>query len=220
MRSALFAAYVALLPFRPKRRDLKIALTMAKILDIAKVANSKLKIYSCITQAPTLPSQAPRIQAAKNLLNSLNMPPLRYVTRYLNGWDDADKNGLSALEWSHDSKAGEDARAVFDELMETDYMGKLFGDLTEKHKRAHEEKFITGSKVDGSKPTDRKERRGGSYNYQKTGGRITLSVKRIQVPVNGHELKIINGLAKDSGLPIGILLRKLAMDLAKRENRS
>ena len=42
------------------------------------------------------------------------MPPLRHVTRYLNGWDDADENGLSALEWSYDLKAGEDARAVFD----------------------------------------------------------------------------------------------------------
>ena len=97
MRSALLAAHVALLPFRPKRRDLKTALTMAEILDVAKAANSELKIYTRITQAPTLPSRAPRIQAAKNLLNSLNMPPLRHVTRYLNGWDDADENGLSAL---------------------------------------------------------------------------------------------------------------------------
>ena len=99
-------------------------------------------------------------------------------------------------------------------------MGKLFGDLTEKHKRAHEKKFITGAKVDGSKPPNRKERKGSSYNDQKTGERITLSGKRIQVPVNGHELKIINSLAEDSGLPIGTLLRKLAMDLAKKENRS
>ena len=41
-------------------------------------------------------------------------------------------------------------------------MGKLFSDLTDKHKRAHEEKFITGAKVDGAKPPNKKERRGGS----------------------------------------------------------
>ena len=46
MRSALFATHVALLPFRPKRKDLKIALTMAEILDVAQAANSNLKIYS------------------------------------------------------------------------------------------------------------------------------------------------------------------------------
>ena len=61
---------------------------------------------------------------------------------------------------------------------------------------------------------------GVAYNDQKTGERITLSGKRIQGSVNGHELKIINGLAEDSGLPIGTLPRKLAMDLAKKENRN
>ena len=99
-------------------------------------------------------------------------------------------------------------------------MSKLLGDLTERQKRAHQEQFIAGAKVDGSKVHNKKERRGGSYNDQKTGERITLSGKRIQVPVNGHELKIIHVLVEDSGLPIGTLLKKFAIDLAKKENRS
>ncbi|MDW3115630.1 chromosome partitioning protein ParA, partial [Vibrio sp. 1727] len=119
MRSALSFADIALLPFRPKRRDLKVAPSMSEILETAQALNAKLKIFTCITQAPTLPSQAYRIEAAKNLLSSLNMNPLRHITRNLNGWDDADESGQSVLEWSQDPKAGEDARALFDELMET-----------------------------------------------------------------------------------------------------
>jgi chromosome partitioning protein len=42
---------------------------------------------------------------------------LTHITRNLNGWDDADESGLSVLEWEQDSKAGEDAKALFDELM-------------------------------------------------------------------------------------------------------
>lgn len=118
MRSALAYADVALLPFRPKRRDLKIAPAMAEIIDTAKALNQKLSVFTCITQAPTLPSQGYRIQAAKNLLLSLGMNPLVHITRNLNGWDDADESGQSVLEWDQDTKAKEDALALFDELME------------------------------------------------------------------------------------------------------
>ncbi|MBY7998099.1 hypothetical protein KW438_22075 [Vibrio fluvialis] len=117
MRSALAYANVALLPFRPKRRDLKIAPAMAEIVETAQALNTKLKVFTCITQAPTLPSQGYRIQAAKNLLMSLEMNPLQHITRNLNGWDDADESGQSVLEWKQDSKAGEDAKALFEELM-------------------------------------------------------------------------------------------------------
>jgi chromosome partitioning protein len=118
MRSALAFAHIALLPFRPKRRDLKVAPGMAEIVETAKALNQRLEVYSCITQAPTLPSQGYRIQGAKNLLSSLELRPLTHITRNLNGWDDADESGLSVLEWEQDSKAGEDAKALFDELME------------------------------------------------------------------------------------------------------
>lgn len=117
MRSALAYADIALLPFRPKRRDLKVAPGMAEIVETAQALNGKLKVFSCITQAPTLPSQGYRIQAAKNLLESLNLKPLQHITRNLNGWDDADEQGQSVLEWEQDSKAGEDAHNLFNELM-------------------------------------------------------------------------------------------------------
>lgn len=118
MRSSLAVANIALLPFRAKRRDLKVAPAMAEIIDMAKTINSNLKVHSVITQAPTLPSQGYRIQGAKTLLESLNLSPLKYVTRNLNAWDDADEAGQSVLEWQYDKKAGEDAKNVFNELLE------------------------------------------------------------------------------------------------------
>lgn len=118
MRSALSFSDIALLPFRPKRRDLKVAAGMAEIVETAQALNNKLRVFSCVTQCPTLPSQGYRIQAAKNLLVSLDLNPLTHITRNLNGWDDADESGLSVLEWTQDTKAGEDAKALFDELME------------------------------------------------------------------------------------------------------
>jgi chromosome partitioning protein len=118
MRSALAYADTVILPFRPKRRDLKVAPGMAEIIETAQALNEKLKVLSCITQTPTLPSQVYRILAAKSLLTSLGLNPLNNFTRNLNGWDDADESGLSVLEWNQDSKAGEDAVALFDEIMD------------------------------------------------------------------------------------------------------
>ena len=125
MRSALTIANVALLPFRAKRRDLKVAPAMAEIIDMAKAINSNLKTYSVITQAPTLPSQGYRIQGAKALLESLDLKPLKHVTRNLNAWDDADESGQSVLEWKDDKKAGDDARNIFNELLEVVTNGEV-----------------------------------------------------------------------------------------------
>lgn len=119
MRSALAVADLAVLPFRPKRRDLKVAPSMADVIETAQAMNNSLKVVSVITQAPTLPSQGYRIENAKNLLRSLNLNPLTHVTRNLNAWDDSEESGLSVLEYQEDSKAGDDARAIFCEIEET-----------------------------------------------------------------------------------------------------
>ena len=46
MRSALGVADVALVPFRPKRRDLKVAPSMADILETAQAMNKDLRVFS------------------------------------------------------------------------------------------------------------------------------------------------------------------------------
>jgi chromosome partitioning protein len=117
MRSALAVSDVALLPFRPKRRDLKVAPSMADTIETAKALNPELKVFSVITQAPTLPSQSNRILSAKSFLRSLELNPLEYITRNVNSWDDADESGLSVFEYKEDQKAAQDARLVFEELM-------------------------------------------------------------------------------------------------------
>ncbi|MCU7895036.1 MAG: hypothetical protein KZQ62_08895 [Candidatus Thiodiazotropha sp. (ex Lucinoma aequizonata)] len=40
------------------------------------------------------------------------------LTRNLNAWDDSEESGLSVLEYQEDSKAADDARAIFCEFEE------------------------------------------------------------------------------------------------------
>jgi chromosome partitioning protein len=121
MRSALSVSHVALLPFRPKRRDLRTAVKMADIIETVQAINPVLVVRSVITQVPTLPSQYKRINNAKVLLESLGLSPLTYYTRNLNCWDDAEENGLSVLEYLEDKKGADDANGVFKELLGDHY---------------------------------------------------------------------------------------------------
>lgn len=93
-----------------------------------------------------------------------------------------------------------------------------FSDIKKKKREVDTTSFIEEAKVDGLKnEMDKNERRGSSYIDKDSGQRINLSGKVIQVPVNGYELKILEYLAKSSGLPIGTYLRNLAMEKTKDE---
>ncbi|HDR2590600.1 TPA: AAA family ATPase [Enterobacter ludwigii] len=118
MRSSLAVADIALLPFRPKRRDLKVAPEMAEITETAQAFNAELKVFSVITQTPTSPNQKYRIDNARRLLSALGLNPLDSFTRNLNAWDDSEEEGCSVLEYADDKKAATDAINVFTELME------------------------------------------------------------------------------------------------------
>lgn len=117
MRSALSVSDATLIPFRPKRRDLRTAVKMADIIETVLAINPSLYVRSVVTQTPTLPSQYKRIDSAKALLASLELNPLEHFTRNLNSWDDCDEQGCSVLEYTEDPKAGEDAKAVFLEFL-------------------------------------------------------------------------------------------------------
>lgn len=118
MRSALSVSTIALLPFRPKRRDLRTALKMADIIETVKAINPKITVRSVISQAPTLPSQYKRIESAKLLLSELRLSPLKHFSRNLNCWDDAEENGLSVFEYKEDRKGADDATGIFNEMFE------------------------------------------------------------------------------------------------------
>ena len=68
LRSAMTVATHMLLPFRPKRRDLKTLAHMENLVKMAKAINPNLKAKAVMTQCPTLPSQFQRITELSDLL--------------------------------------------------------------------------------------------------------------------------------------------------------
>ncbi|MFH7411133.1 AAA family ATPase [Acinetobacter variabilis] len=105
LRSAMTLATHMLLPFRPKRRDLKTLQHIEQLIKLAKAVNPTLIAKAVITQCPTLPSQAQRILDAKEACESFGLSALEQYTTNRNVYDDADENGLSVFEVESDSKA-------------------------------------------------------------------------------------------------------------------
>ncbi len=116
LRSAMTVATHMLIPFRPKRRDLK---TLPKVENLAKLAvavNPALIVRAVITQCPALPSQVQRILDAKEACTSFGVQPLDAITTARNIYDDADENGRSVLESGVDSRAIEEIEMLASEL--------------------------------------------------------------------------------------------------------
>lgn len=105
LRSAMTLATHMLLPFRPKRRDLKTLQHIEQLIKLAKAVNPTLIAKAVITQCPTLPSQAQRILDAKEACESFGLSALEQYTTNRNVYDDADENGLSVFEVESDAKA-------------------------------------------------------------------------------------------------------------------
>lgn len=117
LRSAMTIATHMLLPFRPKRRDLKTLSHMEQILKLAKTVNPDLIARAIITQCPTLPSQVQRILDAKDACNSFGIEALNNITTNRNVYDDADENGLSVFEVSTDLKAKGEIEGIAKEFL-------------------------------------------------------------------------------------------------------
>lgn len=116
LRSAMTVATHMLIPFRPKRRDIKTLPNVEKLVLLAKAVNPELVVRAVITQCPALPSQAQRILDAKESCVSYNVTPLLAITTARNIYDDADENGRSVLESRIDVKAIDEIDAVALEL--------------------------------------------------------------------------------------------------------
>lgn len=117
LRSAMTVASHMLLPFRPKRRDLKTLNTVEQLVKLAIAVNPDLDARAIITQCPTLPSQTQRILDAKDACRSFGIPPLDAITTMRNIYDDADENGMSVLEASADPKAAAEVKEVAREFL-------------------------------------------------------------------------------------------------------
>jgi chromosome partitioning protein len=118
LRSVMTVATHMLLPFRPKRRDLKTLINIDQLVKLAKAVNPDLIARALITQCPTLPSQAKRILDAKEACFSFGLIPLNAITTARNVYDDADENGSSVLEVGTDPKAQEEIESIATEFLE------------------------------------------------------------------------------------------------------
>lgn len=116
LRSALTVATHALLPFRPKRRDLKTLPHVEELITVAKSINPDLIAKAIITQCPSLPSQVGRILESKEACASYGLPPLMAFTAARNVYDDADEFGSSVLEVGCDQKAIDEIEQIAREL--------------------------------------------------------------------------------------------------------
>lgn len=118
LRSALTVASHALMPFRPKRRDLKTLSHVEELITLAKSVNPDLVARAVITQAPALPSQIQRILDSKEACESFGLAPLGVFTTARNVYDDADEHGSSVLEVGSDHRAIEEIEQIARELWE------------------------------------------------------------------------------------------------------
>ncbi len=98
LRSAMTVATHMLLPFRPKRRDLKTLAHMEGLIKLAQAVNPELIAKAVITQCPTLPSQYQRILDAKEDCESFGIMALTNFTSNRNVYDDADEDSSSVFE--------------------------------------------------------------------------------------------------------------------------
>lgn len=116
-RSAMTLATHLLLPFRPKRRDLRTLEKVEAIVALGKSSNPGMVVRSIITQCPTLPSQIQRILDAKEACASFGLQPMDAVTFTRNVYDDAEEDGSSVIENGSDPKAIEEIRQIAAELL-------------------------------------------------------------------------------------------------------
>ena len=117
LRSAMTVATHMLLPFRPKRRDLKTLVNVEQLIKLAYSVNPNLIARAVITQCPALPSQRKRTEDAKAACSSFGIEPLVAVTVHRNIYDDADEGGSSVLELDADPKAKQEIEAIAAEFL-------------------------------------------------------------------------------------------------------
>lgn len=117
LRAAMSVAEHAIIPLRPKRRDLKTVEHMEDMLSTCKMVNPKLMASFVITQCPSLPSQAARILEAKDVCRSYGINVLDNVTFNRNIYDDSEEQGSSVLENEPDGKAAQEMIAIAEEIL-------------------------------------------------------------------------------------------------------
>lgn len=118
MRWAMSVSSHILIPFRPKRRDLKLLNDMIPTLDKILPVNPDVKARAVLNQCPTLPSQFTRIFDAKDVCEAAGLQPLNHYISTRNVFDDADEEGATVFEHvPQDIKAIKEVENVLEELI-------------------------------------------------------------------------------------------------------
>ncbi len=118
LRSSMSVASHALIPLRPKRRDLKTLPHMEDLITTCKMVNPSLRAAVVLTQCPALPNQVKRILEAKEVCSSFGVDVLNSITYGRNVYDDSEEKGLSVMEIEPDGKSAEEVRAIAKEFLE------------------------------------------------------------------------------------------------------
>ncbi|WP_028117384.1 AAA family ATPase [Ferrimonas senticii] len=118
LRAAMSVADFALLPLRPKRRDLQTLEHVDDLINNSLMFNPKLECAFVLSQCPSLPNQARRILEAKEVVGTWDHRVLDAITYQRNIYDDSEEAGCSVLELEPDGKAAAELRQIFNQLLQ------------------------------------------------------------------------------------------------------
>lgn len=117
LRSAMTAAHVLLVPFRPSQPDLDTLPSLQKIITGAKDLNPGLQVLGVLTMAPTNPAINESDEARAYLSDFPEILALRSVIRDRKVYRDAMSEGLGVVEMNN-GKAKAEIQLLTQEIMD------------------------------------------------------------------------------------------------------
>lgn len=116
LRTAMTAAHVLLVPFRPSQPDLDTLPALQEIIVGAKDLNPSLKAFGVLTMAPTNPAVNEADEARAYLSDFPEIQTLRTVIRDRKVYRDAMSEGLGVVEMDN-GKAKAEIQLLTQEIM-------------------------------------------------------------------------------------------------------
>jgi len=120
LRTAMTAADILLVPFRPSQPDLDTLPTLQEIITGAKDLNPKLKVFGVLTMAPTNPAVNEADEARAYLADFPEIHALQSVIRDRKVYRDAMSEGLGVIEMDN-GKARAEIQLLTQEIMKYEH---------------------------------------------------------------------------------------------------
>jgi chromosome partitioning protein len=116
LRTAMTAAHVLLVPFRPSQPDLDTLPALQEIITGAKDLNPGLKVFGVLTMAPTNPAVNEADEARAYLSDFPEIQTLRSIIRDRKVYRDAMSEGLGVVDMGNE-KARAEIQLLTKEIM-------------------------------------------------------------------------------------------------------